>query len=149
MSSGMDELERIAGNLENREHEEIKPVATTRQIRNRQLREMGITPSASYHTRGLGPGDEVLAEEVQPDPFAKVRFHAVVRQVWDHGHYVLVEVAQDGQPHPKVVLLHREGPPDWGVVEFRVTKKVYLPPPANYKAEAEQERLYRRLHPDE
>jgi hypothetical protein len=47
------------------------------------------------------------------------------------------------------VLLHREGPPEWGAVEFRVVKKVFFQPSGDNQAEREQRQVFKVLHPDD
>ncbi len=107
-------------------------LTTSRQIRNEQLWDMGITPRESYQTGKLGPGDEVECFEVAADPLApeEKRYRAVILEVKDHGWYIKVHLRHD-EPDDKAtedVTLMRDGPPQYGIVEFRVTKKVYKRP---------------------
>jgi len=98
---------------------------TSRQIRNRQLRDMGIRPAESYHTR-VGPLDHVAVLEVTPDAEPR-RFVARVTNVRDHGWYLLLDyepLESDDELQPGTIRLYRAGPPDWGVVELKVVKKV-------------------------
>jgi len=101
-------------------------VMTSRQVRNGQLRTMGIEPSASYH-RHVGPGDEVAISTVKEQPFRAERFLARVLTVLDHGHYSLVRYERIDDGSRGTARVHADGPPDWGVIEFRVVRKVHRP----------------------
>ncbi len=106
------------------------PTKTSRQIRNRALRDMGILSRESYHTEQLGPGDEVQCCQVTAAPQCpEQRYHAVILKVQDHGWYLIVHVRHDepGDRDAEKITLMRDGPPDWGVIEFRITRKVHCP----------------------
>lgn len=105
------------------------PVMTSRQVRNGQLRVMGVQPTASYHT-SVGPGDEVAVQEVRREPFRAERFYARVIAVIDHGCYKLVSYERIEGGKTGVARVFAAGPPDWGVIEFRVIRKVHRPLPS-------------------
>ena len=107
----------------------MMPVMVSRQVRNGQLRAIGVAPSASYHSR-VGPGDEVIVQDVQEEPFRAERFEARVTGVVEHGHYRLVSYERMDGGGPGVARVFADGPPDWGVIEFRIIKRVHRPPSA-------------------
>jgi hypothetical protein len=88
---------------------------------------MGIPADASYH-RHVGPGDEVAVSQVQEQPFRAERFLARVTSVAEHGHYTVVRYDRCEGDGTGVARLFDSGPPDWGVIEFRVVRKVHRPP---------------------
>ncbi len=109
----------------------MKVLQTSRQIRNQQLRDMGITPTASYQATQVGPGDHIEFCEVESDPLApeERRSRAVVLAVHEHGWYLKVHVQDADADAVRDITLMRDGPPEWGVVEVRITKKVCEPQP--------------------
>jgi len=94
-----------------------------RQIANGQLRTMGIRPSFSYHWHVL-PGDRVRVQVVQQEPAVVAMFLAHVEGVEHHGHYSLVSYVREDTGEHCSGWLHHDGPPDWGIVEFRVVEPV-------------------------
>jgi len=106
---------------------------TAAQLRNLTRRKYGESLSETYHTQ-VGPGDQVSVTLVTDEPFAVEKFTAFVGTVDDHGWYIEVELWQfDGNEakseadvspigHRKVTL-YRDGPGDWGAVEFMVIRK--------------------------
>ena len=96
-------------------------VLSSRQVRNRQLRDLGIEPQASYQTNPQC-GDRVFVREVS-DVFPEVEHEAVVIAIEEAGCRLDVSCADDdGEIHK--VLLNRDGvPPDWGVIEFRIVRR--------------------------
>ncbi len=96
-------------------------VMTRRQVDNGQLRAMGIRPELTYHWHVV-PGDRVRVQVVEQEPFAVERFVAVVESVEHCNQYTLVHyVRDDGECGS--VWLHHDGPPDWGVIEFKVVAR--------------------------
>ena len=98
---------------------------TLRQIVNGQLRSAGVAASDSYHTR-IGPLDIVRLHVVEPDAEPR-EFTARVRNVEDHGWYLVVEygpVKRGDGVRPGSVRVYREGPSDWGVVAVQIIRKV-------------------------
>lgn len=102
------------------------PVMTSRQVRNSGLRAMGVRPREAYHTE-VGPGDEVELLEVWPSdtpPFH--RFCVTIFAVVDFPglrHRVVLYERCDGSTGQ--AALQMDGPPYWGVIEFRIVRKVH------------------------
>ena len=93
---------------------------TTRQIQNRGLREMGLVPETYRFDVGRFDVVRLLRSEPEGEP---ERFVGHVERVEDHGWYRVVTLTrQDGRPDR--VTLWENGPPDWGVVEVIVVKKL-------------------------
>lgn len=101
-------------------------VMTRRQVSNGQLRAMGIRPELSYHWHVVA-GDRVRVQSVQQDPFVVEQFGAVIEAVEHHADDSLVHYVREGGECGSV-WLHHSGPPDWGVIEFRVVVAVPRPP---------------------
>lgn len=99
---------------------------TSRQIRNRMLRDMGIFPASSYHYR-LEIGDRVIVRIVRECPPADCILKGAVRAVEDHGHYSRVVLWVPAQRRDVAILLHQDGPEDWGVVECRIVRRARQP----------------------
>jgi hypothetical protein len=101
----------------------IAPVMVSRQVRNRQCRDMGI-PAPGYHYSAAEKGDEVQIQNVEPRPFRHERFLARICAVIDHGHYAVVEYERVDTGEHGTVRVFRSGPPDWGTIEFRLIRRV-------------------------
>ena len=93
---------------------------TTRQVRNRILRDMGCFPRTSYHY-DVRHGDRIAVRIVREQPPEDVRLAGVVLDVAEHGWYRSLRVAESGTGRQFRVTLFRAGPEDWGCVECRVT----------------------------
>ena len=94
-----------------------------RQAANRIAHLAGIRPNATYHSH-LGPGDEIAAlivTEAGPRQLC-----GCVLSVVEHGWYADVRV-QNGQPVPETIRLFRDGPPEWGAIECRLTRLAHRP----------------------
>lgn len=92
---------------------------TLRQIRNRGLREMGVVPER--YQFGVGRYDVVELVRSEPDGEPE-RLEGWVEDVEDHGWYrVLTLTTERGADR---VTVWRDGPPDWGVVELVIVKKL-------------------------
>lgn len=106
-----------------------------RQLGNSQLRFAGLVPVRTYHTQ-VGPGDIVRVHIVCSEPeFSEERFSVRVAGVDDHGYYLDVHYERlDGEPGGlDVARLFKAGPPDWGVIGFRIIEKVHRPLPPDMK----------------
>lgn len=97
-------------------------VMTRRQVDNGQLRAMGIRPELTYHWHVVA-GDRVRVQIVEQEPFAAEMFFAVVESVEHENQYSVVYYIRDDGECGSACLYH-DGPPDWGVVEFRVVAAV-------------------------
>lgn len=98
------------------------PVMTSRQVRNGLLRQMDVFPAESYHT-SVGKGDELRLVEVEREPFQVRTRRVTVQRVVDHGHYRIVHYLE-GTGETGQATVYTAGPPDWGLVECKVVKKV-------------------------
>lgn len=104
---------------------ETEIMRTSRQVRNKILRDLGIFPGASYHVR-VRLGDRVVARIVEDDPPVDRTLFGFVREIREHGWYVDIRLYVPATHDWLWVTLYREGPPDWGCVECRVVERVAL-----------------------
>lgn len=104
------------------------PVMTESQIENGRQKIWGFQPRETYHTRGLGPGDEVEVEYAWPEPFAVIRLSIVIEEIEDHGERIIIHFRDTKTRRHGRAEVFRGGPPRWGTIKFQVTKKVYQPP---------------------
>lgn len=97
-------------------------VMTRRQVNNGQFRAMGIKPELTYHWHVV-VGDRVRVQVVEQEPFEVEQFLAVVESVEHCNQYTLVHYVREDGECGSAWLWH-DGPPDWGVVEFKVVAAV-------------------------
>lgn len=104
------------------------PVMTEIQIENGRQKIWGRRPCGTYHTRGLGPGDEVEIEYAWPEPFAVIQLSIVIEEVEDHGERTIVYFRDTKTGQHGRAEVFRKGPPNWGIVKFQVVRKVWHQP---------------------
>lgn len=94
---------------------------TSRMIRNRMLREIGIQPTESYHT-AVGPGDVVKVVIVAETATVPCMAVGTIESVIDHGWYSTVFLKQDNGT-TRTIEIYRDGPQEYGCVECRILEK--------------------------
>ncbi len=103
-------------------------VMTESQIENGRQKMWGYRPRDTYHTKGLGPGDEVEIEYAWPEPFAVIRLSIVIEEVEDHGERMIIHFHDQKTGKRGRAEIFRKGPPAWGTVKFQVVRKVWHQP---------------------
>ena len=103
------------------------PVMCESQVENGRQRVWGYQPRETYHTKGLGPGDEIELEYIWPEPFAVIQLSIVIEEVEDHGERTIIHF-RDAKGRRGRAEVFRKGPPEWGVVKCQVVHKVWHQP---------------------
>ena len=103
---------------------------TSRQVRNKQLRDMGIKAHESYQVAELNFGDKIQLVQVEQSPaFSERQFEAIVLRIDDHGWYLRVDIehAEPGDRERERLTMMRDDPADWGVIECRILENGFEP----------------------